>query len=126
MSSNFKYKIIKKGCTRIVFIIGNYVIKIPNFEHSMQHFLYGCYANWSERVISKQVSKTINHPFTNKIAPCLFCCYFGLIFFFNRCIEKINDLTIDEINDYKDIHQGDSKKENFGYLNGKLVCLDYP
>ena len=38
---------------------------------------------------------------------------------------KLEHLTDEEIEKYKDLHNGNFKKENFGYYNNKLVCLDY-
>lgn len=116
-------KIDFKGTTRIVILIGKYAIKIPNFLYQHNHFLYGCYANCSER----------RHNITFKgreelqyVAPSYFCSWFGLLQIQARCEPKLNDLTQEEIDFYENLHQGDFKKENFGYYKGILVCLDYP
>ncbi len=109
-----------KGCSRIVFFIGKYVIKIPNFLVCHLHFLQGCYGNWSER----QYYKSIKNIENSLVAPSLFCFYFGLFQIQLRCIELDRDLTSQEVDKFKDICF-DIKKENFGYLNNKLVCFDY-
>lgn len=106
----------------------NFVVKIPNFLVQHSHFLQGCYANWSER----NFCKTFGDPaceFTNNyfeyVAPSLFCSWFGLIQIQKKCTEKKEDLTEEEKEKYRPLCWGDNKKENFGWLNGKLVCLDY-
>ena len=114
----------QKGVTRIVFLIGNYAIKIPNFTVCHLHFLHGCYANWSERHYCKIMKNIENDKFYNLVAPSIFCSFFGLIQVQKRCIELDRHLTDDEILKFKDICN-DIKKENFGYFNGILVCLDY-
>ncbi len=112
---------IKIGCTRIVFVFGNFVIKIPNFINHHNHFLKGCYANYYERIFTKQFK---NNELINKINPTLFCMRFGL-FSIQRKVEILNrNLTKKEILYFKDI-TNDIKKENFGYLNKKIVCIDY-
>ena len=117
-------KIDRKGCTRIVILTKNYAIKIPNFLVCHLHFLQGCYSNWSERHYCKIMK---NMPeFLDLVAPSLFCSWFGLIQIQRRCTPKLEHLTDEEIEKYKDLHNGDFKKENFGYYNNKLVCLDYP
>lgn len=62
---------IKKGVTRIVLLIGNIAIKIPNFTYCHLHFLNGCYGNWSERNYTK-IFKNLPE-FYNKVSPTLFC-----------------------------------------------------
>lgn len=117
-------KISLKGCTRIVILIGNYAIKIPNFKVSHLHFLYGCYSNYSERSQYKNIKKNKNNKFSNLIAPSIFCTWFGLIQIQKRCIELERHLTEEEKEIFKDICF-DIKKENFGYYKNNLVCFDF-
>lgn len=114
------------GCTRIVFLVGRYAIKIPNFLYCHQHFLQGCYANWSERQFClsfKKVEKTEN--FIWKVAYSYWCGWFGLFQIQARCEPLERDLTGCEIMFYNDVCGGDNKKENFGWYQGRLVCIDY-
>jgi hypothetical protein len=113
------------GCTRIVFLISRYAIKIPNFIYCHQHFLQGCYANWSERNLCKTFKSRVAPNFINLVAPSYFCSWFGLIQIQARCDPKLEDLTNREIKLYEPLCGGDFKKENFGYYKGRLVCLDY-
>jgi len=110
---------VKKGTTRIVFVFDKFVVKIPNFLVEHRHFVYGCYCNLSERSISKTTMDI------TKIAYSYFCSWFGLFQIQAKCKPKLEDLTEQEIELYDKYHWGDYKKQNFGYYNGTLVCLDY-
>ncbi|HMT01686.1 MAG TPA: hypothetical protein PKD00_00010 [Burkholderiales bacterium] len=114
---------IKKGVTRIVLLIGNYAIKFPNFTFCHLYFLSGCYNNWSERNYCKVFKK---HSYIDKVAPCYYCSIFGLFAIYARCKPLERKLTDTEKEYYKHLHDGDDKKENFGYYKNRLVCLDYP
>ncbi len=118
-------KIDRKGITRIVFIFDKFVIKIPNFLHQHDHFLIGCVANWSERCVTKIFSKMDDKTLIWKVVPTLWCSWFGLIQVQAKCEPKLEDLTDEEIEFYRDFCGTDSKKENFGWYKGRLVCLDY-
>lgn len=116
-------KINKRGITRIVFIFKNFVIKIPNFRYKHNHFLQGCYANWSEREYTKNFKCL--PQFYNLIAPSYFCSWFGLIQIQAKCQPKLEDLTEEEKLIYINLCGTDNKKENFGWYKKRLVCLDY-
>lgn len=124
MGQCLNIRIKRNGVTRIVLLVWKYAFKIPNFSVEHRHFLYGCYANWSERVFSKQVKKT-NPDLEDMIAPSLFCSWFGLIQIQQRC-EEISSFDDIDLSKYNDLCGGDNKIQNFGLLNGKIVCLDYP
>jgi hypothetical protein len=112
------------GAYRITILIGNYAIKIANFLHSQKAFVYGCYCNISERAYCITYNEYQNHY--EKVAPSLFCSWLGIFQIQKRCEVLNRDLTLEEIEEYKYLHNGDIKKENFGYYEGELVCLDYP
>jgi len=122
----------REGAFRIVILIGNYAIKIANFLYSQKAFVYGCYCNISERtycITWKEYEVPETEEYQNhvdKVCPSLFCSWFGIFQIQKRCEPLNRDLTIEEVEEYKYLHQGDMKKENFGYYKGQLVCLDYP
>lgn len=118
-------KINKKGITRIVFIFNKIVIKIPNYSYQHSHFLQGCLDNWNERKYTKYWKNCKDCDLYDKIAPTYFCSWFGLFQIQAKCEPKLENLTMSEREIYKVLCGTDIKKENFGYLNNKLVCIDY-
>ena len=113
-------KISRKGVSRIVFLIGNIAIKIPNFTVQHDHFLIGCLANWTER---KRTKESCDDYFP-KIAPTYFCSWFGLVSIQKRVVELGRDLDWKE-RTYFINYTTDLKKENFGYIKNQVVCIDY-
>lgn len=117
---------MKKGITRIVFVFKNFVVKIPNFTCSHNHFLQGCYANWSERKYCKDFKNAIyDGNMYEWVAPSYYCSAFGLFQIQAKCQPLYKDLTNKQKKFYKPLCGTDNKKENFGYYKGKLVCIDY-
>jgi hypothetical protein len=129
----------KKGVTRIVLIVFGYAFKIPNFTYCQLHFLQGCVGNASERLFTKQwkpsnnKSKNVGQEFSElvevtyrKINPTLYCSCFGLIAI-QKEVKPLNfDIkTRDDLREIFKVVCTDFKSENFGLLNGKIVCIDY-
>lgn len=114
---------INKGTTRIVFVFKTFVIKIPNFLYSHQHFLQGCYANWSERRFTK--SFKCLPEYYNKICPTLFCTWFGLISIQPKAKMLPRPLTETEKKIFELYNFEDIKTVNIGYYKDKLVLVDY-
>ena len=114
---------IIKGTTRIVFIFKNFVIKIPNGTYSHLNFLNGCYANWSEWQFCKNFE---DHELYQRVAPSLFCIYFGLLQIQQKCDLLNRELTDEELDYFREVRGGESKPNNFGFYKGRIVCLDYP
>lgn len=117
-------KLNKQGVTRLVFIFRRFVIKIPNFTVQHDHFLSGCCANWNERKRWKIFHPCNDVDFGKKIAPTLFCSWFGLIQIQARCEILHRHLSEEEVEYFKDVTT-DIKCQNFGYYKGRLVCVDY-
>lgn len=116
----------RKGITRIVFIFNNFVIKIPNFRYCMSHFLQGCYANWSERDYYKRhIDVDYENNMVEYVAPSYFCSWFGLIQIQAKCEPMLEHLNDEQKKFYEPLCSTDNKKENFGWYQGRLVCLDY-
>lgn len=111
---------MKNGVTRLVFFVGKYVIKIPNFTHCHLHFLNGCYANCAERNYCKMFNGM--PEFLNLVAKSYFCSWFGLIQIQQRvqiCTEHIDYDAFENV-------CSDRKPSNFGTIDGRIVCVDYP
>jgi len=115
-------RICYKGITRLVVFTNKFVIKFANFKGEHFHFLKGCVANWDERRITKSLK---NSSYFYKIAPTVYCSWFGLFSIQVRCKPLLRDLTDKEKIYFQDILDMDMKKENFGFISNSLVCLDY-
>lgn len=114
-----------QGTSRTVFLVGKYALKFAAIKYGWQLFLYGCYGNASERKYYKLHSKSDYEGNLSKhVAPSLFCSWFGLIQVQLRCEPMIGIMTVMDYSFFEPICS-DNKTENFGILNGKIVCLDY-
>jgi len=121
----FKNIEIKYGITRFSILIGNIAIKIPRIKKHL-HFLQGCYSNYSERNFYKTFKNyTGEVKYQNYVAPSYFCSIFGLIQIQKRCIENKRELTDEEIKLFSSFGISEFKPCNYGYINSKLVVLDY-
>lgn len=114
---------VKFGSTRIVFLIGKLAIKVPNFT-SWYLFLQGLLANRQERIFSRTGWV--------QLCPIIASVPGGWIIVMKRA--KV--LTEDEFYKYKGIIKflttkktysipAEMKPDSFGWLNGKLVVVDY-
>ena len=115
----------RKGTNRLVFLIGNHAIKIPIITNGHLLFLHGCYANYKERAYCKMMKGVENNKFYNLVAPSVFCSLFGLFQIQKRCDDVLFGITDEELARFDAVRGGESKKQNFGYYEGRLVCLDY-
>lgn len=115
--------IIKKGITRTVIVIGNYAIKLAfNLRFNHLHFLNACLSNYCEKIKTIQFR---NFPdYYEYIVPTIFCSWFGLFSIQYKVDILTRSLSDNEKMVFKLITD-DLKSENFGYFNGKLVCVDY-
>lgn len=118
-------KINRTGVTRIVFIFGNFVVKIPKFSVEHSHFLKGCSANWDERRYWKLWNQSTGCDLRNKVIPTYFCSWFGLLQIQAKAdvLSWDNPLTDEQIEYFN--FTTDTKPPNFGYYKGNLVCIDY-
>ncbi|MFW6130532.1 MAG: hypothetical protein ACOC56_05045 [Atribacterota bacterium] len=126
---------IKHGCTRFVFLTKKYAIKIPQFKYGWKHFLLGLLANLQEVSFSK-----INDE---RLCPIKFYIPGGWLLIMPKCElisrEVFFDLDISRFwpNNKEDYHPNntcerveynvpvENKQDSFGYLNGKIVAIDY-
>jgi hypothetical protein len=128
MSATVKSPVIARvtlGITRTVFLIGKYAIKVPCGRYGWQKWLRGLLANLQEREWSKA-----NYP---ELCPVLFSDPFGVVVVMPRAEILDRPLTPGEYHAmFEDIYPergyripSENKPDSFGYLNGRLVAVDY-
>lgn len=116
---------IYEGITRKVVLVFGFAFKFANLKHGHSNFLNGCYANWSERKYYKDfINSDYEDNLVSLVCPSYFCSWFGLVQIQAKC-EQIKE-ELNNVDKYLPLCGTDSKKENFGYFKGRLVCLDYP
>lgn len=137
-------KINRKGVTRIVFLTKRYAIKIPNFTCQWSHFLQGIIGNIKERDCYRYSFFREGTPdtgsyfgkyttYSDLLCPVIFCSWGGWILIMRKAnterhMEQYRNsrngfLYADWINNG---YGGDDKPENYGYVDGRLVKVDYP
>ena len=116
-------KLIDKGITRIVLLLFGYAIKFPNPFNGHLNFLCGCLSNYKERWFYKHFREY--KPISELICPSYFCSWFGLLQIQRRCVVNTRELTEEELERFESVRDGESKPENFGYIDNRLVCFDY-
>lgn len=121
-----KIPIIKIGSTRIVFIFKNFVIKIPTIKE-IRLFKKGLKCNLSENRLSK-IGRT-------DLARVKFCSPNGVFLIMEKATPV--DLNINWLNflfmleekykndTMKDTMLLDSKPSNWGFIDKRLVKIDY-
>jgi hypothetical protein len=112
---------IKCGVTRRVLLAGNYAFKVPNWA-TWKQFLYGLLSNMQERAFSR-----LGWPI---LCPVLFSDPLGFLVIMPRC-DPAPDACLAKClaeletpYDWEGVPT-DDKSENFGYLAGQLVVIDY-
>lgn len=112
----------RSGATRAVIVLRKVVIKIPTFK-SWKLFLNGMLANLQERQFSCLKDKNL--------CPVILSSRLGLFVVMRKCY-RVNHigLYLAELHRLKgalpsEFYLSDAKPQNFGYLDGRLVKLDY-
>lgn len=137
-------KVNRRGITRTVFIFKSFVIKVPNGRYSWSHFLQGLIANIKEGQ-SWRYNK--HRPEIQELmCPVIWTSWGGWILIMKRAdvegycdyirsLPRIEDMSHSGIMKHNtEIYSkwinngfgGDDKADNYGFLNGKLVKVDYP
>lgn len=121
---------VKNGCSRKVFLIGKYAIKVPQFSYEWRHFLWGLLGNMQERHFSEMKDE--------RMCPVLFCSWGGWLLIMPRCKklteEEFEKLDSDYFDSEYDHKIGDftkcrvpveNKIDSFGWYKNKIVAIDY-
>jgi hypothetical protein len=114
-----------RGVTRLVILTRHHAIKIPRFwwygRFRWETFLWGLLANMQERRIAAG-----NIP---EVCPVRWSIPGGWLLVMPRCAPLEREMTAEEYEAFVD-HPGyrvpaENKPDSFGYLNGRLVAVDY-
>lgn len=125
---------IKGGCTRTVFLIGKYAIKIPRLNYGWQLFLKGLLCNMQE--------VHFNTMKDDRMAPIYFSIPGGWLVVMARCKPLTdwqfkNEIDLDyfwnQEFDHSDFQSDPNsfkipveyKQDSFGWYRGKIVAIDY-
>ncbi len=131
-------KLIRTGVTRWVILIGKYAVKFPSF-YSYRHFLQGILGNDQEAHWYRMFK------WTGKLCPVLFACP-GRFFIVMPRVRVMTDeeaekhwawdpcdradctkldlfLRIEP--DEESMFPAEKKSDSFGWLDGRLVIIDY-
>jgi hypothetical protein len=124
MQRKNNFKIITRGVTRLVFLVGNYAIKIPK-PVIWNHFLRGLIANMEERLIWMIVNipeTAITHT-KDYLCPVVWASWGGWILIMKRT-EPVDPQSWEPIKELEVVCR-DHKPDNYGMLDGRLVMIDY-
>lgn len=111
------------GCTREVFLVGPWAIKIPQFRYEWRHFLQGLLANMQE------VQWWTNFP-QPQLCPVLWGLPGGWLIIMKRAQPLTRD-QFDSIDLKAWCDRGDwivpaeIKLDSFGWIGDQLVAVDY-
>lgn len=116
-------RFVRHGVTRDVLLVGRWAIKFPNTRYHWQYILEGWLANRKEAATWYGYSNSVDEESkaeARKLCPVVRSCLGGLILVMRRAEPFEGTLSTFHVPSFvKDI-----KTDNFGILNGQVVCLD--
>lgn len=129
---------IAYGCSRMVILIGNYAIKLPNLKYRYPSCLWGLIHNLSESNWYKASQGIFNNgeiqDYDKLLCPILYANRFGLVVIMKRAqpLPKTFDCPIvfewlaSRFIKFGDcICPAEKKIDSFGLLNNEIVAIDY-
>lgn len=108
--------------------------KYPRFNYSWEHFLKGLLHNITELNTWKWNSGKHEKGNSYLLCPVIFSLPGGWLIIMKKADMKKHENEIRALNGYNDHYYskfisagfgGDDKPDNYGYLNGKLVKVEY-
>lgn len=108
---------VRHGITRTVLLIGRYAIKVPTMQYGLDAWAWGIVSNNSEREWHSY------DEWRGRVAPVLHSWLGGLIQVYPRCA-SFDPQTMDYPK-FPSFAPSDQKPDNYGVLNGAVVCIDY-
>ncbi|GAA4439343.1 hypothetical protein [Phytohabitans houttuyneae] len=119
--------LVRHGITRTVILTRRYAIKVPSLRGGstggvrgrLQAFAWGVLANQAEYQWHEY------EPWAGKVAPVLRSWLWGLVQVYPRCValteREWGTLQFPRL----DPDPGDHKPDNYGWLGGRIVRIDY-
>jgi hypothetical protein len=111
---------IVQGETRIVWIVGNYAIKCPNFLKGYRQFLYGLISNTQE--VEYQTKSKYLMPIVFRIPLNLLIVMPKAEILTENLVKEKFDNIVGTLNGYPRV---DHKPESFGIWKNKIYIIDY-
>ncbi len=117
-------KIVTTGVTRLVFLVGDYAIKVPK-PVIWNHFLRGLIANMEEKLIwyIVNIPETLISDTKEFLCPIVWASWGGWIIIMKRT-EPVDPETWQPITLLEKVCR-DHKPQNYGMLDGRMVMIDY-
>lgn len=112
---------VRSGATRHAILVGRYALKVPNVRNGWEMFLCGILGNIQEQKFSG--SDLI-------FCPIVFSIWGGWFNVMRRASPMSEDdfdrlVTDDFMQSHSMIVPCEIKVSSFGYIEGKVVCVDY-
>lgn len=111
------------GCTRWVFLVGKYAVKIPQIKYTWRHFLQGLLCNMQEVLFYSTKDE--------RLCPILWHIPGGWMVVMKRC-KPLTDTEFNNIDMANTFWNNtpykipvEYKIDSFGKLDGKIVAVDY-
>lgn len=117
---------VTNGIMRKVLLTNRYAIKVPSLRHGWKYFLHGLLANYHEANLwacAKADGSAVS-GFLSMLCPVVWASWGGWIVVMRRA-EEISQQQWDATPWPDDFPVGDRKVDNFGLLDGRVVCVDY-
>lgn len=112
----------RTGVTRLVFLTRHWAFKVPNFINGWRLFLQGLLANMQEREFSR--------AYFEKLCPVVWSIPGGWLVVMPRCrvmtdaeFQAFDAKSFVDGPDY--VVPAEAKSDSFGYLDGRIVAIDY-
>lgn len=114
-----------RGVTREVILVGRWAIKFPTFR-SWRMFLWGLLSNMQEVTWGKamKVESGAKQYWSERLCPVLWSLPGGWLVVMRRVERVCTENAEVDYDNFKGL-PGDHKPENFGWLDGRVVMLDY-
>jgi hypothetical protein len=135
LNPNIKFEY---GCSRMVILIYEYAIKLPNLKYRYPSCLWGLIHNLNERnwwrASMGDFDVDIPHPYNKLLCPIIYSNRFGLIIIMKRATPLPKSFDCPILYEYlaqRFLKLGDCicpaerKIDSFGLLDNEIVAVDY-